>query len=84
MTANFEALKQEMDSYGVGVRAGAITPTPADEDYFRSKAGLPPTSDEAMEAWAKENNVRRPITLANSEGTRQPVSSFAGEKENEE
>lgn len=60
---DFESLKQEFDSYGVGVRAGVLTPNPTDENYFRAKAGLPPMTPEAQTAWSEEDNVRRPITL---------------------
>ena len=52
-----------MNAYGIGVRAGAFTPTPDDEDYFRDRANLPKLSAEARDSWSQENNVRRPITL---------------------
>lgn len=61
---DFDNLKQEMDSYGVAVRAGAITPQYTDEDYFRAKAGFPIKSPEAVAAWSQDGGVRRPITLA--------------------
>lgn len=57
-------LKTAMDSYGVGVRAGAITPVLDDENYFRNKAGLPAITEAARSAWQKDGGVRRPITLA--------------------
>lgn len=65
-----EDLKIKIDAYGVGVRAGAITPTPEDENYFRSQAGLPPLSSAAKKAWDKDKNVRRPITITGPDGVR--------------
>ena len=56
-------LKLRMDAYGVGVRAGAITPQTDDEEQFRQEAGLPPMSAEAKAAWADDEGVRHPITL---------------------
>lgn len=63
---DFESLKSEFDAYGVGVRAGAITPQPDDEDHFRAISGFPSMSGEARRFWQNEGNVRRPITLASS------------------
>lgn len=61
--ADFESLKAEFDAYGVGVRAGSLTPQIEDEEYYRKKTGLPELSPNARDAWSKESNVRRPITL---------------------
>ncbi len=60
---DFELLKQSMDAYGVGVRAGGITPQRDDEAHFRQKAGLPEMSDAVIGAWGEDGEVRRPITL---------------------
>lgn len=60
---NSDEIKAMFDAYGVGVRAGSITPTPADEVHFRAKAGLPAISPEASRSWDDEGKVRRPITL---------------------
>jgi hypothetical protein len=78
----FEELKREFDSLGVGVRAGIITPTVTDEDHFRKKAGLPPLSKEARKAWGEEKNVRRPITLTPPPGAA-PKAAFGAPKENQ-
>jgi hypothetical protein len=72
-----------VDSFGVAVRAGAVTPTIEDENHFRSRMGLPPISADARRAWAEDKNVRRPITLvqpgAAPSGT--PGTRPAGEEE---
>lgn len=59
----FETLKAKFDSYGVGVRAGSITPQISDEDEMRKEAGLPPLSEAARKAWEEDGGYRRPITL---------------------
>ncbi|HET6804643.1 MAG TPA: hypothetical protein VFH59_04275, partial [Frateuria sp.] len=56
------AFRTKVDAYGIGVRGGVITPQAADEDFFRSEAGLPAATDEVHKAWGSEP-VRRPITL---------------------
>ena len=62
--AEIADLKSMLDLYGVGVRAGAITPTLEDEIEFRRLIGLPELSASARADWAKTGNVRKPITLA--------------------
>jgi hypothetical protein len=68
MRLNAEAVKQEMDAYGVGVRAGTITPQTEDENFYRKKLGLPAMSTGAKAAWKEDEGYRRPITLV-QEGT---------------
>lgn len=63
-TEDFTRLKSEMDAYGVGVRAGSLTPTITDENHFRAKAGLPPVTAEIRDQWKRDGGVRRPITLS--------------------
>jgi len=60
-------IKQASDAYGVGVRAGTITPQQADEEHFRKVSGLPRMSDAAVDAWESDGGVRRPITLQSGE-----------------
>jgi len=62
-TLNAEDLKRVLDAYGVGVRAGTITPTPEDEKYFRTLAKFPDMGDAVIAAWKEEGNIRRPITI---------------------
>ena len=76
-----EELKRELDAYGVGVRAGALTPTQNDENHFREKAGLPNISNEAQAYWKKEGNVRRPITLTQPDGQQSTAQSDDEETE---
>jgi len=59
----FESLKAKFDSYGVGVRAGSITPQTADEEAFRKDAGLPVMSNSVQDDWKESDGVRRPTTL---------------------
>lgn len=57
--------RNQVDAYGIGVRAGVITPQKSDEEYFRSKAKLPAQSDEVNAVWDKEP-TRRPLTISNA------------------
>lgn len=70
----FDNLKAKIDAYGVAVRAGVITPTEDDEDYFRAEADLPAMSQAAKESWRKDQGTRRPITLVNAQAHEQPVT----------
>ena len=56
--------KENFDSYGVGVRAGALTPQSEDERHFREAAGLPDLSAAAGDLWEDQGGIRQPITLA--------------------
>ena len=67
--ADASKLKIFIDTYGVAVRAGLITPQVTDEQYFRRVMDLPEMSADAIEDWAKTNNIRKPVTLAKSEET---------------
>jgi hypothetical protein len=63
-------LREQMETYGIGVRAGSLTPQTVDEEYFRNLAGLPPLGKDAQKAWTADKGVRRPITLASVADTR--------------
>jgi hypothetical protein len=66
-----DKFRDTVDSYGIGVRAGVITPQSDDEDFFRQQAGLPAPSEHIRKTW-KDEPVRRPITLAISGGGTKP------------
>ena len=61
--ADIGELKTLLDLYGVGVRAGVITPTPVDEEYFRGLIGIPAMTPEAVDDWDSTGNVRKPLTI---------------------
>ena len=71
---NFETLKAKFDSYGVGVRAGSITPQTDDELSFRQEAGLPPVGAAVKGAWEKDGGYRRPITLQSGAESQAEIS----------
>lgn len=71
-----------MDAYGVGVRAGAITPQQDDETAFRERAKLPAMSSAAKAQWTKDKGVRRPITLV-QDGTKPSLVNANTSSENE-
>ena len=70
-----EQVRLEADAYGVAVRAGVVTPQPADEETFRGKMELPPMSEEVRSAWSKDEGTRRPITITPVAGEK-PASAF--------
>jgi len=72
-------VKQSADAYGVGVRAGMVTPQEADEEHFRSTAGLPSMSESVKEAWADDGGIRRPITLQSGDAYEAAQDEIAGE-----
>ena len=61
--ARVEISKQRMDAYGVGVRAGCITPNLDDETALRASTELPAPSTEVAKSWAIDGGSRKPITL---------------------
>ena len=63
-----------LENYGVGVRAGVITPNAEDEAWFRSMLGLPAMPAEVTADWLGTGGVRHPITLAPA-GDGQPAAS---------
>jgi capsid protein len=67
-----DRLKAEADAYGIGVRAGVVTPQTDDEEQFRGKLNLPAMSDDAKKAWEEDKGVRRPITLVQAHGNQPP------------
>lgn len=70
-TPNISAdLREQMETYGIGVRAGSLTPQTDDETFFRGRAGLPALSSDASRAWEQDKGVRRPVTLAAVADTR--------------
>lgn len=55
-------IKLIADAYGVGVRAGVVTPQSDDETYFRGLMHLPAATADVIEDW-KASPIRRPITV---------------------
>lgn len=69
-----ERIKAEADAYGVGVRAGVITPQTDDEKAFREKLDLPAMSTEVQKVWKEDDKgARRPITLTPPGGQPAPI-----------
>lgn len=62
--ADITKLKTFMDAYGIGVRAGVITPNLEDEKAIRKMFDLPEASDAVVSEWSRTKGVRFPITLA--------------------
>lgn len=60
--AGIAKMRQQVESYGVAVRAGLVTPNMADEEYFRKINKLPAMPPEVVESW-QANPTREPITI---------------------
>jgi hypothetical protein len=60
---DIQALRSTVETYGIAVRAGAITPQQIDEETIRLALSLPPLSGQALAAWQEDGGVRRPITI---------------------
>lgn len=54
---------KRITAYGLGVRAGSITPQQEDEDLARAELGLPKMGDAVKNTWTEQGGVRQPITL---------------------
>lgn len=65
--------RNQVDAYGIGVRAGVITPQKSDEEYFRGRAKLPAQSDAVNAVWDKEP-TRRPLTISNAAVGTAPIA----------
>ena len=65
--ADMTKLKDLLDAYGAGVRAGVITPCLEDENAFRKMFGLPPAPPPVVEAWEGQGGIRTPVTLQRSD-----------------
>jgi hypothetical protein len=65
-----------VNSYGVAVRAGVVTPCIEDEVYFRDLFGLPAMSAAIKADWSKTDGIRKPITLAGANGKAAPQTGL--------
>jgi capsid protein len=70
--------RDQVDAYGVAVRAGAITPQMEDEEKLREVLKLVGMSAAVKAAW-KKDGIRRPITINDPEDAKatSPFSSGA-------
>lgn len=82
MSSEIEETKMQMDAYGVGVRAGALTPNNEDEAAFRERLRLPAMNGNVNSAWTEDKGVRRPITLI-PPGGKAPTGGAAPASEDE-
>ena len=63
--------KSYLDAYGVGTRAGTITPQEADEIEIRKLMNLPEMSAAVKANWADSGGIKQPTTLK-TEAEEQP------------
>lgn len=67
-----ETIRQLLETYGVGVRAGVLTPCAEDEAEFRKLLGLPAMPEKVQADWKDSDGIRRPITLQRPDATEGP------------
>lgn len=60
---NVSVIRTLIDAYGVGVRAGVLTPCLQDENSFRAMIGLDAAPQEVITQWESTKGIRMPITL---------------------
>lgn len=73
----------DIDSYGIAVRAGVITPQVEDEEALRTSLSLPPLSDAATALWRVQGNVRQPVTLKSGAEGKNEAETAEEENTNE-
>lgn len=76
------SLKERMDTYGVGVRAGALTPQIADEDHFRSELGLGAPTAPIVEAW--ESQSQDTFEQQEGDGNEQETEAVSDEEDQDD
>ena len=76
-----EKIRMVLDAYGVGVRAGVITPCLQDENEFRKLLGLQQAPPEVQADWTAGKGVRKPVTIQQPGGTSPGGSSTTGESD---
>ena len=74
-----KAAKDFAEAYGIGVRAGSITPNLGDEQVLRERFGLPAPDDAVVQAWEKDGGARSPITLASQQETQAEIEKTQAE-----
>jgi hypothetical protein len=85
--SNIEDLKRQLDAYGVGARAGIITPVAQDEEYFREILKILPPDEHVNRSWDDFNGYKTPVTLKVDEGAlepNQPIEDPVVKEEQEE
>ena len=65
--SEIDEIKGKLDAYGVGVRAGGLTPQQDDEAAFREMLELPKNTNFVDTAWKEDEGFRRPITLSSGQ-----------------
>lgn len=61
--ADIKKLRDLLETYGAGVRAGVITPCLQDENAFREMLGLQQAPSDVVTAWNAQGGIRTPVTL---------------------
>jgi hypothetical protein len=84
MALEISNLVQLLTAYGIGVRAGVITPNMEDEVYFRKQMGLLPMNESVKADWKESNNTRHPITTRTGLSQEFEIAQENGEAEDKD
>jgi lambda family phage portal protein len=76
-----QEMSESLNAYGVGVRAGIITPQVVDEEEARKRLGLPAMGVEIEADWEKSGGIRKPITIQPPADSSAPAFGHAAESE---
>lgn len=79
-----ETIRTLLDAYGVGVRAGVLTPCLQDENAFRAMIGLLDAPAEVVAQWDATNGIRLPVTLQRSLSSGDPAPDPQMEQQQED
>lgn len=74
-----EILRERLETYGVAVRAGVITPNVSDEKALRKELGLPEINPAITDAWEEDGGARKPITLQGQKENAAQAAAIAGD-----
>jgi len=66
VTSKSMELRNVIDAYAIGVRAGVITPCIQDENAFRRLLGLDAAPQEVVDNWKMTDGIRQPNTIRRS------------------
>ena len=78
-----QAAKSMAEAYGIGVRAGVLTPNLEDEEVMRAKFALGKASKAVTDSWDRDGGVRTPITLSSQNQKEADVDAVEPETEGE-
>ena len=75
--SKLDAVAKVLEAYGVGVRAGVLTPCIEDENEFRALLGIKQAPAAVVESWKAQGGTRAPVTLQRPKDLQEDVGTTA-------